>query len=55
MEHVFPEKRGSQGWSDFLTPEQRLRAVAEIMAEAALRVLHQKQTDSSENDVGLQV
>lgn len=35
----------AETWSDFLSPEQRLAAVAEIMAEAALLVLHERKVN----------
>lgn len=28
-----------ENWADYLTPEQRVKAVAEILATAALRIL----------------
>ena len=41
------EPLDAENWADYLTPEQRIAAIAEILATGALRVLkdrHEKDT-----------
>jgi hypothetical protein len=38
-----------ESWSDFLTPEQRADAVAEILSTIALRILNQRHEQDTPN------
>lgn len=42
-----PDSLNAESWADYLTQEQRVAAIAEILATAALRVMKERH----ENDV----
>lgn len=42
-------ENSEEGWRDFLTPEQRADAVAEILSTIALRILKQRHEQDNQS------